>query len=98
MKMCLSRILFFLFLLFFFFQNKSFAQLSGNLNGIDTLKLEDSPFLVIGNISFTSGTHVIEAGVEFQFEPNTGLEIGQASMKFGGTAANPIIFTSSGEA
>lgn len=71
-----------------------YTQLSGNLNAIDTLKLVASPYWATGNISFTGGTHVVEAGVEMYFSPNTGLEIGQANMNFEGTAAMPITLTS----
>ena len=71
-----------------------YTQLSGNLNAIDTLKFENSPFWVTGNISFTGGTHVVEAGVEIHFSPNTGLEIGQANMSFEGIAVDPILLTS----
>jgi hypothetical protein len=71
-----------------------YTQLSGSLNGMDTLKLADSPFWATGDISFTGGTHVVEAGVEILFSPNTGLEIGQANMSFEGTAAQPVVLTS----
>ena len=71
-----------------------YTQLTGNLNGMDTLKLENSPFWVTGNISFTGGTHYIEPGVTLLFSPNTSLEIGQANMTFGGTQENPILLTS----
>nr|NQU90146.1 hypothetical protein [Bacteroidota bacterium] len=71
-----------------------YTQLSGNLNGTDTLKLEHSPFWVTANISFTGGTHYIEPGVSILFSPNTGLEIGQANMAFNGTEENPIVLTS----
>ncbi|MCF8405535.1 MAG: hypothetical protein K9H58_16435 [Bacteroidales bacterium] len=71
-----------------------YTQLSGSLNGIDTLKLTESPYWVTGDISFTGGTHVVEAGVNILFSPNTGLEIGQANMNFDGTAADPIVLTS----
>jgi hypothetical protein len=70
------------------------TQLSGNLNGMDTLKLEHSPYWATGSISFTGGTHYIEPGVTILFSPNTGLEIGQANMVFNGTEENPIILTS----
>jgi hypothetical protein len=71
-----------------------YTQLSGNLNGLDTLKLSDSPYWVTSGISFTGGTHVVEAGVEIHFSANTGLEIGQANMKFEGTSSNPVLLTS----
>ncbi|OQX81371.1 MAG: hypothetical protein B6D61_00830 [Bacteroidetes bacterium 4484_249] len=71
-----------------------YTQLSGTLNGIDTLKLIDSPFWATGNISFTSGTHVIEAGVEILFSANTGLEIGQANILFDGSVTDSIKLTS----
>ncbi|RLD56071.1 MAG: hypothetical protein DRJ05_11885, partial [Bacteroidetes bacterium] len=71
-----------------------YTQLSGNLNGMDTLKFVNSPYWVTGNISFTGGTHVVEAGVEIYFSANTGLEIGQANMSFEGTEVGPIALTS----
>ena len=70
-----------------------YKQLTGNLNDLGDLTLEDSPYLVTGDISFTSGTHNIEAGVTIMFMPNTGLNIGQASVNFNGTQANPILLT-----
>lgn len=72
------------------------SQLAGNLNDITTLSLEGSPYLVTGDISFTSGSHTIEAGVVIEFMPNTGMNIGQASMNFAGTEENPILLTSNG--
>ena len=73
------------------------SQLTGNLNDIDTLKLANSPYMVTGDISFTSGTHVIEAGVVIRFMPNLSLSIGQASVNFNGTEAQPILLTSDRE-
>jgi|GEM_PF-7102602 len=71
-----------------------YTQLSGNLNARPALLLSESPYWATGDISFTSGNHLVEPGVTVLFSPNTGLEIGQANMNFGGTAANPIILTS----
>ncbi|MCD4789617.1 MAG: hypothetical protein K8R37_06405, partial [Bacteroidales bacterium] len=71
-----------------------YTQLTGSLNAIDTLKYADSPFWATTDISFTGGTHVIEAGVEIFFSTNTGLEIGQANMAFEGTEVGPIVLTS----
>ena len=70
------------------------SQLSGSLNAIDTLRIENSPYLVTGNITFTAGNHVIEPGVTILFSPNTGLEIGQANLKCNGTVTDSIKFTS----
>ncbi|MCD4747583.1 MAG: right-handed parallel beta-helix repeat-containing protein [Bacteroidales bacterium] len=70
-----------------------YSELSGNLNAIDTLKFEDSPFWVSGNISFTSGSHWIDPGVEIVFTENTGLEIGQANFYCNGTSSDSILFT-----
>ncbi len=70
------------------------TQLSGNLNGMDTLKVENSPYWVTGSISFTDGTHVIDSGVTIYFSPNTGLDITRANMKFNGTANAGITLTS----
>ena len=70
-----------------------FSQLSGNLNDMETLTLEGSPYWVTSDISFTSGTHNIEAGVVIYFRANTGLNIGQASVNFNGTATQPILLT-----
>lgn len=70
------------------------TQLSGNLNGMDTLKVENSPYWATGSISFTDGTHVIDSGVTIYFSPNTGLDITRANMKFNGTANAGITLTS----
>ena len=70
-----------------------YNQLVGNLNGIAELSAENSPYLVTESISFTSGTHNIEEGVTILFMPNTGMSIGQASVNFNGTEANPILLS-----
>ncbi len=70
-----------------------YKQLEGNLNDWGDLTLADSPYLVTGDISFTSGSHNIAAGVTIMFMPNTGMNIGQASVNFNGTQANPILLT-----
>lgn len=70
------------------------TQLNGNLNGMDTLKVENSPYWATGSISFTDGTHVIDSGVTIYFSPNTGLNITRANMKFNGTANAGITLTS----
>lgn len=71
-----------------------YNQLVGNLNGIAELSAENSPYLVTETIGFTSGTHNIEEGVTILFMPNTGMYIGQASVNFNGTEANPILLSS----
>jgi len=70
-----------------------FTEISGNLNSIDTLKLENSPYWVSGNISFTAGTHVIDPGVIIVFTNNTGFEIGQTNLICNGTVSDSILFT-----
>ena len=70
-----------------------YSQLAGNLNDISTLTLEGSPYWVTQTISFTSGTHNIDPGVTIMFLNNTGMNIGQASVNFNGTQANPILLT-----
>ena len=70
-----------------------YTQLEGNLNWIGDLTAANSPYLVTSDISFTSGTHNIEPGVTIMFMPNTGLNIGQASVNFNGTQANTILLT-----
>ncbi|MCX6271201.1 MAG: right-handed parallel beta-helix repeat-containing protein [Bacteroidetes bacterium] len=67
-----------------------YTQLSGNLNSMNTLSLSASPYWATGDIQFTSGSHTIEAGVKIVFSPNTGLDIGAASVSFNGTALNPV--------
>ena len=69
------------------------SQLAGNLNDVSTLTLAGSPYWVTESISFTNGTHNIEAGVVIYFRANTMLTITQASVNFNGTAANPILLT-----
>jgi len=68
-------------------------QLSGNLNALATLFKADNPHWATSNISFTSGTHTIQPGVQIFFLPNTGLEIGQANIVCNGTVADSIKFT-----
>ena len=70
-----------------------YNQLVGNLNGFAELSAENSPYLVTESISFTSGTHNIGEGVTILFMPNTGMNIGQASVNFNGTEANPILLS-----
>nr|NQU91667.1 hypothetical protein [Bacteroidota bacterium] len=68
-----------------------YTELSGDLNSIATLTQANSPYWATANIWFTAGTHTIEPGVTIVFSPNTGLEIGQASLTCEGTEANPIL-------
>ena len=70
-----------------------YKQLEGNLNELGDLTLANSPYLVTSDISFTSGTHNIAAGVTIMFMPNTGMNIGQASVNFNGTQTSPILLT-----
>lgn len=70
-----------------------YSQLAGNLNWIDNLTAEHSPYLVTETISYTSGTHNIGPGVTILFMPNTGMYINQASVNFNGTEASPILLT-----
>ncbi len=74
-----------------------FTQLSGNLNNMAVLTLDASPYWVTGDIAFTSGSHVIEAGVTMYFALNTGLSIGKASVNFNGTEELPITLTFQGD-
>ncbi|MBC8485614.1 MAG: right-handed parallel beta-helix repeat-containing protein [Bacteroidetes bacterium] len=69
------------------------SELTGNLNGVDTLFKALSPYWATADISWTSGTHVIEPGVSVLFMPATGFTIGQANVKCVGTAADSILFT-----
>ena len=70
-----------------------FTQLAGNLNDMSSLTLAGSPYWVTSDISFTTGVHNIEAGVVIYFRANTGLNIGQASVNFNGTATQHILLT-----
>ena len=70
-----------------------YSQLAGNLNWIGNLTAEHSPYLVTETISFTSGTHNIGPGVTIMFMPNTGFNIGAASVNFNGTEESPILLT-----
>jgi parallel beta-helix repeat protein len=69
------------------------SQLAGNLDWIGSLTAEHSPYLVTETISFTSGTHNIGPGVTIMFMPNTGMNIGAASVNFNGTEESPILLT-----
>lgn len=70
-----------------------YTQLAGEMNWLSTLNAENSPYLVTEDISFTSGTHNIAPGVTILFMPNTGMNIGKASVNFNGTAEQPILLT-----
>ena len=70
-----------------------YSQLAGNLNWIGSLTAANSPYLVTETISFTSGTHNIGPGVTIMFMPNTGFNIGAASVNFNGTEESPILLT-----
>ena len=70
-----------------------YSQLAGNLNYIGTLTAEGSPYLVTEDISFNTGTHNIAPSVTILFMPNTGLNIGAASVNFNGTEESPILLT-----
>ena len=74
-----------------------FTQLSGNLNNMAVLTLDASPYWVTGDIAFTSGSHVIEAGVTMYFALNKSLTIGKASVNFNGTEELPITLTFQGD-
>ncbi|MCD4735122.1 MAG: right-handed parallel beta-helix repeat-containing protein, partial [Bacteroidales bacterium] len=69
-----------------------YTELSGNLNSIGTLTLANSPYWATNNISFTSGTHTIEAGVVIMFSPCKGLEIGQTNIFCTGTVSDSVYF------
>ena len=73
-----------------------FTQLAGSLNDTFNFGIDGSPYIVTSDITFTAGVHQIEAGVVFQFMPNTSMTIGQACLFFNGTQANPILLTSLG--
>jgi parallel beta-helix repeat protein len=68
-------------------------QLSGSLNALATLFKADNPHWATSNISFTSGTHTIQPGVQIFFLPGTGLEIGQANIVCNGNVSDSIKFT-----
>ncbi|MCB2219784.1 MAG: T9SS type A sorting domain-containing protein [Bacteroidetes bacterium] len=68
------------------------TELYGNLNGITTFDLASSPYWVTADISFTSGTHTFDAGVELNFLPETGLTVSQANMVCNGTVADSVKF------
>jgi hypothetical protein len=67
-----------------------YTQLCGNLDAMTTLSSSGSPYWATCDISFTTGSHIIQPGVTVVFSPNTGLTIGQASVSFNGSAAQPI--------
>ncbi|MBN2174379.1 MAG: right-handed parallel beta-helix repeat-containing protein [Bacteroidales bacterium] len=68
------------------------TELSGNLNALTSITLANSPYWVTGDVSFTSGTHTFEAGVVWNFLPETGLTVGQANVVCNGTSGNPVQF------
>ena len=68
------------------------TELSGNLNGTPVFDLASSPYWVTGDISFTSGTHTFEAGVELNFLPQTGMSVSQASIICNGTVTDSVRF------
>ena len=72
------------------------TQLTGNLNATDTFRLSASPFWVIGNIDFSAGQHVFQAGTEVLFYPGTGLIVSGASVKCLGNATDSVRFQNIG--
>ena len=68
------------------------TELTGNLNAITTFDLASSPYWVTADISFTSGTHTFDAGVELNFLPETGLTVSQANMICNGTVSDSVKF------
>ncbi|MCD4736787.1 MAG: right-handed parallel beta-helix repeat-containing protein, partial [Bacteroidales bacterium] len=68
------------------------TELAGNLNSWNTFTLALSPYWITADISLTSGTHNFEAGVVFNFLPETGFTISQANVVCNGTAGNPVKF------
>ncbi|MCX6303557.1 MAG: right-handed parallel beta-helix repeat-containing protein [Bacteroidetes bacterium] len=67
-----------------------YTQLCGNLDAMTTLASSGSPYWATCDITFTTGSHIIQPGVTIVFSPNTGLTIGQASVSFNGSAAQPV--------
>lgn len=70
-----------------------YTQLAGNLDNLSTISAGSSPYIVTGDISFTTGIHNVEAGVEIYFQENTGLTIYGACVNFNGTEEHPILLT-----
>ncbi len=68
------------------------TELSGNLNALTSITLANSPYWVTGDVTFTSGTHTFEAGVVWNFLPQTGLTVSQANVICNGTSGNPVQF------
>lgn len=68
------------------------TELSGDLNSLILIDLANSPYWVTDDVSFTSGTHTFEAGVVWNFLPQTGLTVGQANMICNGTSGNQVQF------
>ncbi|RLD58998.1 MAG: hypothetical protein DRJ05_07080, partial [Bacteroidetes bacterium] len=68
------------------------TELSGNLNSLVLIDLASSPYWVTGDVSFTAGTHTFEAGVVWNFLPQTGLTVGQANMICNGVSGNQVQF------
>ena len=68
------------------------SELSGNLNALTSITLANSPYWVTSDVTFTSGTHTFEAGVVWNFLPQTGLTVSQANVICNGTSGNPVQF------
>ncbi len=68
------------------------TELYGNLNGITNFTLASSPYWVTADISFTSGTHTFDAGVELNFLPETGMSVSQANIVCNGTVTDSVRF------
>lgn len=68
------------------------TELAGNLNSMANFTLAQSPYWVTADISFTSGTHTFNAGVELNFLPQTGMTVGQANIICNGTVTDSVRF------
>ncbi|MCD4746564.1 MAG: right-handed parallel beta-helix repeat-containing protein, partial [Bacteroidales bacterium] len=68
------------------------TELAGNLNGWATFDQASSPYWVTADISFTSGSHTFDAGVELNFLPQTGMTVSAANIICDGTVSDSVRF------
>ncbi|QKG79267.1 right-handed parallel beta-helix repeat-containing protein [Tenuifilum thalassicum] len=79
-------------------ENKGVNVYEGTAKGNVTWRKLDKPYFVEGDLNFEDGTLTIEPGAIFKFGAESDFHIGyneNSTLLANGTAANPIVFTSS---